>query len=124
MDELYKEFYNPTGEFKTEPRYFCYDLATELIDTAKRLVLKTGIKTKIQSKDSIAFVHMEFCSQRNKKLDFENVGNTLQECNQELKELERYSIENINDNNDKIDEKIEGISEKSFFYEESYRMAA
>ena len=64
---------------------------------------------------------MEFCSQRNKKLDFENMGNTLQECNQELKELECYSIENIND---KIDEKIEGISEKSFFYEESYRMAA
>jgi len=31
----YEEFFDSTDLFKTKPRYFCYELATELMEKAK-----------------------------------------------------------------------------------------
>ena len=46
MDELYKDFYDPINQFKTESRYFCYELATDLINTAKKETLSDWYKNK------------------------------------------------------------------------------
>ena len=34
-DKLYNEFYDPSEDYIREPRAFCYDLATQLINDAK-----------------------------------------------------------------------------------------
>jgi len=35
-DPLYEEFYDPTEDLHLEPRAFCYELATELLNRAKQ----------------------------------------------------------------------------------------
>ena len=35
-DPLYEEFYDPTEDLHLEPRVFCYELATELLNRAKQ----------------------------------------------------------------------------------------
>ncbi|MHA1743580.1 MAG: hypothetical protein ACTSV6_04940 [Candidatus Heimdallarchaeota archaeon] len=110
MDKLYEEFFDPTELFKTEPRYFCYELATELIEKIKESSPEDWYQNKNTIKGILLLLFTwNFAARETKKLDFENVGNVLQECNQELKELECYSIENIND---KIDEKIKKVFKK------------
>ncbi len=106
MDNLYENFYDPSDKFKKEPRYFCYELATELINKAK-----TNTDNWYRDVNTIKGILLllftwNFAARETKKLNFGNVGKVLQECEQELKELETYTIENIDA---KVEEKIKKV---------------
>ena len=96
MDKLYEDFFDPTDLFKTEPRYFCYELATELIERAQ-----TATENWYQNVNTIKGILLllftwNFAARETKKLNFDNVRQVLQECEQDLRELESYDIESIN----------------------------
>jgi len=106
MDDLYEDFFDPSDEFQDEPRYFCYELATELIDKAKSSPESWYLNENTIKGILILLFTWNFAAIETKKLNFKNVGKILQECEQDLKELESYSIESIDT---KIEEKIKNV---------------
>jgi len=73
MDKLYKHFFDPSNDFKNEPRYFCYELAMQLINKAK-----ASSENWFQDENTIKgilllFFTWNFVDQETKKLDFQNV---------------------------------------------------
>jgi len=111
MDELYKDFCDPTDEFKTEPRYFCYELATELINTAKQANSKDWYQDENTIKGILLLLFTwNFAARKTKELNFDKVRQVLKKCKRELKELESYDIKNIDSD---IEEKIKSVF-KSF----------
>jgi len=108
MVNLYSDFFDPSDEFKKEPRYFCYELATDLINKAR-----SNCKGKEWYKDIntikgilLLLFTWNFAAPLTKKLNFENVEKVLQKCKIDLEELEKYTIENIDE---KAEEKIKKI---------------
>jgi len=111
-DKFYKKFYDPTDKFKKEPRYFCYELAVDLINKAKR-----SSKSWYTNEDTIKGVLLllfcwNFAAQETKKLNFENVKEALSECKEELRKLENYTIETISDKDEKLKDKIKNVYKK------------
>lgn len=108
MDNLYSDFFDPSGEFQKEPRYFCYELATDLINKARSNCRSKNWYKNINTIKGILLLLFtwNFAAQKTKKLNFENVGEILQKCESELEELEKYTIENIDE---KAAEKIKKI---------------
>jgi len=108
MDTLYCNFFDPSYEFQREPRYFCYEVATDLINIARS---NCGSESWYKNKNTIKGILLllftwNLATPKTKKLNFENVGEILQKCESELKELEKYTIENIDE---KVEEKIKII---------------
>lgn len=97
MDDLYSNFFDPSIAFRKEPRYFCYEIATDLINKAKSSPDNINWYRNIDTIKGILLLLFtwNFAAKETKRLDFDNVGGTLQKCESELKELERYTIENM-----------------------------
>jgi hypothetical protein len=97
MDSLYNEFFDPSDEFQKEPRFFCYELARDLINKAKS-DCKNWYKDKKTSKGILLLLFTwNFAARETKQLNFENVGEVLQRCESELKALENYTIKNMDE---------------------------
>jgi hypothetical protein len=103
MDNLYEDFFDPSNAFQDEPRYFCYELATELINKARANAENWYLNENTIKGILLLLFTWNFAARETKKLNFKNVGKIIQECELELKELEAYSIEDIDT---KIEEKI------------------
>jgi len=107
-DNLYKDFFDPSEEFRKEPRYFCYELALNLVTEAKRESKGDDWYEDVNTIKGILLLLFtwNFAARETKKLNFENVGKTLQECRDDLRELETYTIENMDKN---AEEKIKKV---------------
>jgi len=93
-DNLYENFYDPTEDFKREPRYFCYEMALELY---KEGTQKNDEEMKIKSILLLLYT-WNFAAKETKKLTFEVIRELLISNKDNLQRLEGISIENIPDN--------------------------
>lgn len=102
-DNLYEHFYDPTNNFKEEPRAFCYDLSQKLISKAK---IQNPNNWYTREKTINAILLLLFCwnfaSPITKKLKKQDINDLLRKTNKDLKALENKTILNF----DKYDEKI------------------
>ena len=95
---LYENFYNPSEEFKREPRYFFYDMAIDLINKAKKSSKDWYTDENTIKGILLLLFTWNFAARKTKELNFDNVKKVLLECENNLRHLEVYSIENINKN--------------------------
>jgi len=102
-DNLYEHFYDPTNNFKEEPRAFCYDLSQELISKAE---IQNPSNWYTHEKTINAILLLLFCwnfaSPITKKLKRQDINDLLKKTSKDLKILENKTILNF----DKHDEKI------------------
>jgi hypothetical protein len=97
-DKLYEEFHDPSQDFLREPRAFCYELASNLIDQAKEAEKDKWHENIAVIKSIFLLLYTwNFAAKETKKLNFENVGKLIKDAKDDLKFLERYSIENADD---------------------------
>lgn len=112
MSNLYDRFYDPSDKLKKEPRYFYYELAMELINKAK-ISCDNWYREENTIKGILLLLFCwNFATKETKKLNFENIKEILLECEEELKELEKYTIEDIADEDKELKEKIKKIYDK------------
>lgn len=102
-DDLYEQFYDPTDNFKEEPRAFCYDLSRELISEAKNQVSDDWYMCE---ETVTAILLLLFCwnfaSPITKKLKRQDIRDLLEKTKSNLKTLDTKTIMNF----DKHDEKV------------------
>lgn len=102
-DNLYEHFYDPTNNFKEEPRAFCYDLSQKLISKAK---IQNPNNWYTHEKTINAILLLLFCwnfaSPITKKLKRQDINDLLKKTNKDLKALENKTILHF----DKYDENI------------------
>ena len=92
-DKLYNEFYDPSEDYLREPRAFCYDLATQLINDAKSAADKDWYEDKNTVKGVLLLLYTwNFAAKKTKKLNFRNVGELICNSKDDLIFLEKYSI--------------------------------
>lgn len=92
-DKLYDEFYDPSEDFLCEPRAFCYDLATQLINDAKSAAGKDWYDDINTVKGVLLLLYTwNFAAKKTKKLNFQNVSELIRNSKDDLIFLEKYSI--------------------------------
>lgn len=92
-DKLYDEFYDPSQDFLFEPRAFCYDLATQFIDQAKKTAGENWYEDINTIKGVLLLLYTwNFAAKETKKLNFQNIGELIRNAKDDLKFLEKYSI--------------------------------
>ena len=92
-DKLYNEFYDPSEDFFREPRAFCYDLATQLINQAKHVAGKDWYEDINTVKGVLLLLYTwNFAAKETKKLNFQNVRELMRNAKDDLIVLEKYSI--------------------------------
>ena len=92
-DKLYNEFYDPSQDFIREPRAFCYDLATQFINQAKKTADENWYEDINTIKGALLLLYTwNFAAKETKKLNFQNVGQLMRNTKDDLKLLEKYSI--------------------------------
>ena len=107
-DMLYNDFRDPTQEFLSEPRAFCYDLASQFILEAKSEADNAWYDDIKTTKGVLLLLFTwNFAAVRTKKLNFDNVGNLIRKNQDDLRLLEAFSIQSA-------DEKAWGVIEKVF----------
>ena len=109
-DTLYGKFYDPTQDFRREPRAFFYDLAAQFISQAKKTADEDwygDIKT-IKGVLLLLFT-WNFAAQKTKRLNFQNICKLIRETKDDLTFLEKYSIRTADDGAWDI---IKGVFEK------------
>lgn len=97
-DALYDKFYDPSQDFLQEPRAFCYDLATQFINQAKDNDINDWYNDTNTIKGILLLLFTwNFAAKETKKLNFRNVGQLIKNNKNELKILEKYSIETVDE---------------------------
>jgi len=92
-DKLYNKFYDPSEDFLQEPRAFCYDLSTQLINQAKHVAGKDWYGNINTVKGVLLLLYTwNFAAKKTKKLNFQNVGELICNAKEDLLFLEKYSI--------------------------------
>lgn len=97
-DQLYTEFYDPTTRFLIDPRAFCYDLSSGLISQAKYETPDWYDHPKTIQGILLLLFTWNFAARATKELTHENIGELLKNNKSDLKELEQYSLQNIDNN--------------------------
>jgi len=94
MDNLYIQFYDPSEDFLNEPRSFCYELAMELIKKARDEDVNNWYNNENTLKGILLLLYTwNFAARKTKKLNFENMGKVIRECEENLKKLVKSSNE-------------------------------
>jgi len=97
-DKLYDEFYDPSQDFLGEPRAFCYELATQLINRAKETAADNWYEDINTIKGVLLLLYTwNFAAKKTKKLNFQNVGELIRNTKNDLKFLKEYSIRTADD---------------------------
>jgi hypothetical protein len=92
-DKLYDEFYDPSEDFLLEPRAFCYEIATQLINQAKRNSINSWYEDIETIKGILLLLYVwNFAAQKTKKLTYQNVSKLLHKTKTNLEFVEKYSI--------------------------------
>lgn len=95
-DTLYDEFYDPSKDFRSEPRFFCYDLATQLIKKAQEISSQDWYEDDNTVKGVLLLLYTwNFAAKQTKKLNFENVRKLIHNTKSDLKSLEKYCIRTV-----------------------------
>ncbi len=97
MDNIYTNFYDPSDEFQQEEsRYFCYEIARELISKAKH---NNDWYEDINTTKGVLLLLFtwNFAARKTKKINFNNTRQLIKDNKNALKILEKYSIENVNE---------------------------
>ncbi len=90
---MYNKFYDPSEDFLQEPRAFCYDLSTQLINQAKHVAGKDWYGNINTVKGVLLLLYTwNFAAKKTKKLNFQNVGELICNAKEDLLFLEKYSI--------------------------------
>jgi hypothetical protein len=98
-DTLYAEFYDPTQDFTEESRAFCYVLATELIEKAKRGGAEDWYEdTHTKQGVLLLLFTWNFAARKTKKLSFDIIGGLLKETKADLRLLAPFTIMDADDN--------------------------
>lgn len=93
-DLLYENFTDPTDDFLNEPRAFCYDVAVDFIDKAKKssgFAWRTSDET-IRGILLLLFT-WNFAARETKALTYDNLRHVLTESEECLKRLDGVKIE-------------------------------
>lgn len=92
-DPLYDEFFDPTQLFSTESRWFCYDLATDLVANARSADPENwhADERAIQGVLLLLFT-WNFAARITKKLAPANIRCLLAKTKDDLRSLDQYSI--------------------------------
>ena len=97
-DTLYKEFHDPSQDFLREPRAFCYEISCDLISHAKEADGENWHENVDVIKSIILLLYTwNFAAKETKKLNFENVGQLINDSKDDLNYLDKYSIKNADD---------------------------
>jgi len=91
--DLYDKFYDPNVEFRKEPRAFCYDLAINLIETAKQ---QKPANWYVHERTIEGILLLLFCwnfaARATKALTKTKIRNLIKECESDLRFLEKHTI--------------------------------
>lgn len=97
-DKLYADFYDPSQDFLREPRAFCYELATEFINQAKKTAGEGWYEDINTIKGILLLLYTwNFAAKETKKLNFQNVSELVRNTKDDLKFLEKYSIRTVDE---------------------------
>jgi hypothetical protein len=92
-DTLYENFSDPTNEFSKEPRAFCYDLASQFIDKARKAAKSDWLEDTNTIKAVLLLLFTwNFAARETKQLDFSKVAALLREAKPDLQFLDCYRI--------------------------------
>lgn len=92
-DSIYSSFYDPSEDYLEEPRAFCYDLSSELINQAKDISGESWYTNDLTIKGILLLLYTwNFASPITKKLDFNTIRQLLVRSQDRLLFLEKYNI--------------------------------
>jgi len=95
---LYNEFYDPSEDFLEEPRAFCYEVSSDLINHAKKATGGSWYENDSTIRGILLLLYTwNFASPITKKLDFKTIRLLLCRTKDRLLLLERYSISNADE---------------------------
>lgn len=98
-DILYEEFCDPTEEYSKEPRAFCYEVSSQLIEKAKNISDLYWFENKLTIQGILLLLFTwNYASPITKKLDFKSVGDLLTKTKGYLARLDKYNINNADNN--------------------------
>ena len=97
-DSLYADFYDPSEDYREEPRAFCYELSSELIQQAKDSAGEFWYGNDFTIKGILLLLFTwNFASPITKKLNFKSIRQLLGRTQNRLLFLEKYSITNADE---------------------------
>ena len=92
-DSIYSGFYDPSEDYLEEPRAFCYEVSSDLINQAKNLSGESWYINDLTIKGILLLLYTwNFASPITKKLDFNTIRHLLSRTQDRLLILEKYSI--------------------------------
>lgn len=95
---IYHQFHDPSQLFLKEPRAFCYELSTQLIEKAKEISADNWYENEYTIKGLLLLLFTwNYAAKETKKLNFLNVGELLRATKKDLILLEKYSIITVDD---------------------------
>jgi len=97
-DSLYADFYDPSEDYREEPRAFCYELSSELIQQAKDTAGEFWYGNDFTIKGILLLLFTwNFASPITKKLNFKTIRHLLGRTQDRLFFLENYRITNADE---------------------------
>jgi len=97
-DSIYSSFYDPSEDYLEEPRAFCYDISSGLINEAKNISGESWYINDLTIKGILLLLYTwNFASPITKKLDFNTIRQLLVRSQDRLLFLEKYSIPNADE---------------------------
>ena len=97
-DSIYSDFYDPSEDYLEEPRAFCYDISSDLINQAKNIAGGSWYTNDLTIKGILLLLFTwNFASPITKKLDFNTIRQLLGSSQDRLLFLENYSITSADD---------------------------
>ncbi len=98
-DPLYNEFYDPSNDFLDEPRAFCYEISSQLIEKAKQDYGEFWYESRLTIEGILLLLYTwNFAAPITKKLNFENITHLMGKTKEQLLFLERFNINNADEN--------------------------
>lgn len=92
-DSIYSDFYDPSEDYLEEPRSFCYDISSDLINQAKNIAVGSWYTNDLTIKGILLLLFTwNFASPITKKLDLNTIRQLLVKSQDRLLFLENYSI--------------------------------
>jgi hypothetical protein len=95
-DTLFDDFYDPSKDFQSESRYFCYELASQLIKKAQDNSIQDWYDDDNTIKGILLLLYTwNFAAKQTKKLTFESVRKLIRDTKSKLKPLEKCCINTV-----------------------------
>lgn len=94
-DSIYSDFYDPSEDYLEEPRAFCYDISSDLINQAKKIPGESWYLDDLTIKGILLLLYTwNYASPITKKLNFNIIRQLLERTQEQLLSLEKFTIIN------------------------------